>query len=211
MWGAGAAYQDGGCPEEVAEGIVEEVDEGGGVEVRVAHQLVGEEGLARAAAEEAAHLPVAHVHLVRDFLRARQDGQGTRCRGAGCGGTTGDGSLGVTWIRRLMELMSGRSLLPLSKCLQWEPSSERGLTAHPRVLHVSPPGPCTPWCPSHSPPRAHSLVQLCQEEVQAPQLLKQLCNSKGSSSAQAPAPARPPQGAGTRPALLGCPQLCFCH
>lgn len=27
--------------------------------------------------------------------------------------------LGVTWIRRLMELMSGRSLLPLSKCLEW--------------------------------------------------------------------------------------------
>lgn len=84
MWGAGAAYQDGGRPEEVAEGIVEEVDEGGGIEVRVAHQLVGEEGLARAAAEEAAHLPVAHVHLVRDFLRARQDGQGTQCPVLGC-------------------------------------------------------------------------------------------------------------------------------
>lgn len=49
-------------------------------------------------------------------------------------------ALGVTWIRRLMELMSGRSLLPLSKCLEWNRPGE-GLTwrvphrcSHPACL-----------------------------------------------------------------------------
>lgn len=81
-------YQDGGCPEEVTEGVVEEVEEGGGVEVRVAHQLAGKQRLARAAAEEAAHLPVAHIHLVCDFLWAQRGGQGTDtpCVGGSVGG-----------------------------------------------------------------------------------------------------------------------------
>lgn len=117
----GATYQDRGRSEEVAEGVVEEVEEGGGVEVGVAHELAGKEGLARATAEEAAHLPVAHVHLVRDFLRAWQDSEGTQCpSGAPRPSTPAswDGTPGSTWMRRLMELMSGRSLLLLSRCLQ---------------------------------------------------------------------------------------------
>lgn len=76
--GLGAAYQDRGSPEEVAEGVIEEVDEGGSVEVCVAHQLVGKECLTRATAEQAAHLPIAHVHLMRDFLWVQQDGQDTQ-------------------------------------------------------------------------------------------------------------------------------------
>ena len=54
---------------------------------------------------------------------------------------------GITWIRRLMELMSGRSLLPLSKCLQWERPSwglawrvPHGCLHPPRWCH--PPTPC---------------------------------------------------------------------
>lgn len=39
------AHQHMGGPEEVAEGVVEEVDEGGSVEVGVAHHLRGEERL----------------------------------------------------------------------------------------------------------------------------------------------------------------------
>lgn len=144
----GAAYQDRGCPEEVAEGIVEEVDEGGGIKVCVAHQLVGKERLARATAEEAAHLPIAHVHLMRDFLWAQWgEGQGTQQPPPGCPPAGGSGAgggwrsaLGVTWIRRLMELMSGRSLLPLSKCLEWERPSW-GLTRRGPHRRLHPPSP----------------------------------------------------------------------
>lgn len=89
-----------------------------------------------------------------------------------------DGAPGITWIRRLMELISGRSLLPLSKCLEWERPGW-GLTwrVPHGCLHHPPPAPC--------PPSAHSLVQLRQEKVQAPQLLKQLCKCNGASSVQA--------------------------
>ena len=54
--------------EQVAEGVVQQVDEGGGVQVSVAHHLGGEQGLPGAAAEEATHHAVAHVHVVCDFL-----------------------------------------------------------------------------------------------------------------------------------------------
>lgn len=64
-------YQSRWGPENVAERIIEEVHEGGGIEVCVAHQLIGEECLTGATVEEASHLPVTHVHLVGDFLQEK--------------------------------------------------------------------------------------------------------------------------------------------
>lgn len=66
-----ATHQDMGGSEEVAEGVVEEVDEGGCIEISVAHHLAGEQGLPRAAAEEAPHHPIAHVHVMGHFLQAK--------------------------------------------------------------------------------------------------------------------------------------------
>lgn len=66
-----ATHQDVGGSEEVAEGVVEEVDEGGCIEISIAHHLAGKQGLPRAAAEEAPHHPVAHVHVVGHFLEAK--------------------------------------------------------------------------------------------------------------------------------------------
>lgn len=80
-----ATHQDVGGSEEVAEGVVEEVDEGGCIEISIAHHLAGKQGLPRAAAEEAPHHPVAHVHVVGHFLQAKgrlDPGSGRQQRGA---------------------------------------------------------------------------------------------------------------------------------
>lgn len=70
------------CSEEVAEGVVQQVDEGGGVQVGVTHDLGGEQGLPGAAAEEATHHAVAHVHVVCHFLKGSGRGEAkvTTCR-----------------------------------------------------------------------------------------------------------------------------------
>lgn len=81
-----ATHQDMGGSEEVAERVVKEVDEGGCIEVGVAHHLAGKQGLPGAAAEEAPHHPVAHVHVMGHFLQAKDrlnPGLGTRQRRAG--------------------------------------------------------------------------------------------------------------------------------
>lgn len=77
-----ATHQDVRGSEEVAEGVVEEVDEGGRVEVGVAHHLAGKQRLPGAAAEQAAHHPVAHVHVVGHFLRAKGRLDPGRARGS---------------------------------------------------------------------------------------------------------------------------------
>lgn len=64
--------------EEVAEGVVQQVDEGGCVQVGVAHHLRGEQGLPGATAEKATHHAIAHVHVMCHFLekarrRRRED------------------------------------------------------------------------------------------------------------------------------------------
>jgi len=51
---AGGAYENGGRLEEVEEGVVEEVEVAGGVDVGEARHLGGEVGLAGAGAEQAA-------------------------------------------------------------------------------------------------------------------------------------------------------------
>lgn len=63
-----AADQDWRSHEEIVAGEVQQVEAGGGVEVCVAHQLAGEQRLPGAAAQEAAHLTVGHVHPVGQHL-----------------------------------------------------------------------------------------------------------------------------------------------
>lgn len=50
---------------------MQQVEAGGRVHVGVTHQLAGEQRLPGAAAQEAAHLTVGHVHPVGQHLRAR--------------------------------------------------------------------------------------------------------------------------------------------
>lgn len=65
----GRADQDWGSHEEVINGVVQQVDAGGGVEIRVTHQLAGEQRLSGAAAQQAAHLAVRRVHSVGQHLQ----------------------------------------------------------------------------------------------------------------------------------------------
>lgn len=58
--------------EQVAEGVVEQIDEGGGVQVSVAHDLGGKQCLSGSTAEQTSHHAVAHVHVVGDFLQRTQ-------------------------------------------------------------------------------------------------------------------------------------------
>lgn len=60
-------HEHGRRPEHVAERVVEQVEHGGGVNVRVADHLRREERLARPGAEQAAHDTVRQVHLVSHF------------------------------------------------------------------------------------------------------------------------------------------------
>ena len=54
--------------EEEAERVVEQVDEGGCIEVSIVHHLPGKERLPEATTEEASHHPTAHVHVMSYFL-----------------------------------------------------------------------------------------------------------------------------------------------
>lgn len=58
--------------EQVTEWVVQQVDEGSSVQVGVAHHLRGEQGLARATAEQTTHHAVAHVHVVGHFLEGNK-------------------------------------------------------------------------------------------------------------------------------------------
>lgn len=62
--------------EEVAEGVVQQVDEGGRVQVSVTHHLRGKQGLSGAAAEKATHHAIAHVHVVCHFLKGEKEKRG---------------------------------------------------------------------------------------------------------------------------------------
>lgn len=64
----GGTYQDCGSHEEVIEGVVQQVDAGGRVQICIAHQLAGKQRLSGAAAQEAAHLAVGHVQSVGQHL-----------------------------------------------------------------------------------------------------------------------------------------------
>lgn len=58
--------------EEIAERVVEQVDEGGCVQVGVTHHLGGKQRLSGATAEKATHHAVAHVHVVCHFLKGEK-------------------------------------------------------------------------------------------------------------------------------------------
>ena len=60
-----------GSSEEVAERVIQQVDERCCVEISIAHHLTGKEGLPGATAEQAPHHPVAHVHVVSYFLKQK--------------------------------------------------------------------------------------------------------------------------------------------
>lgn len=59
--------------EEVAEWIIQQVDEGGCVQVGVAHHLGGKQGLSGATAEKTTHHAIAHVHVMCYFLKGKKE------------------------------------------------------------------------------------------------------------------------------------------
>lgn len=61
-----------GSSEEVAEWVVQQVDERGRIEISIAHHLAGKECLPGAAAEQASHHPIAHVHVMSYFLKKKK-------------------------------------------------------------------------------------------------------------------------------------------
>lgn len=58
--------------EQIAEGVVEQVDERGGIQVSVAHHLGGKQCLSGSAAKQTSHHAVAHVHVMGYFLERTQ-------------------------------------------------------------------------------------------------------------------------------------------
>lgn len=65
------ADQDWGSHEEIIEGVVQQVEAGGGVQICISHQLTGKQRLSGTAAQEAAHLAVGHVHSVGQHLQTQ--------------------------------------------------------------------------------------------------------------------------------------------
>lgn len=63
-----------GSSEEVAEWVIQQIDERCCIEIGIPHHLAGEEGLPGATAKQASHHPVAHVHVVSYFLNPSLDG-----------------------------------------------------------------------------------------------------------------------------------------
>ncbi len=65
-------HQHVSSSEQVAEGVVEQVDEWGSIQVSVTHHLRRKQSLPRAAAEQTSHHPVAHVHVMSHFLMTQR-------------------------------------------------------------------------------------------------------------------------------------------
>lgn len=68
-----STHQDMGSSEEVAEWVIQQIDERRCVEISIAHHLTGKEGLSGATAEQAPHHPIAHVHVMSYFLKQEQE------------------------------------------------------------------------------------------------------------------------------------------
>lgn len=66
------SHQDMCSSEQVAEGVVEQVDEGGSIQISVAHHLGGKQSLTGTTAKQTSHHAVAHVHVMRHFLGRTQ-------------------------------------------------------------------------------------------------------------------------------------------
>ena len=70
VWTRETTDQDWRSREEIIEGVVQQVDAGGGVKICITHQLASEQRLSGTAAQEAAHLAVGYVHPVGQHLQA---------------------------------------------------------------------------------------------------------------------------------------------
>lgn len=135
-----------GSSEEVAERVIQQVDERCGIEVSITHHLAGKEGLPGATAKQASHHPIAHVHVMSYFLNRRirlsahsktylctgyvpvpvQNEKYEKSQTLFC--KFSPKSHLDTLIRLWMELMSGRSLLLLSRCLETNEKSSENLS-----------------------------------------------------------------------------------
>lgn len=58
--------------EQIAEGVVEQVDEGGSVQVSVTHHLGGKQSLSGSTAKQTSCHAIAHVHVMGHFLEGTQ-------------------------------------------------------------------------------------------------------------------------------------------
>lgn len=61
-------HQDVCGSEQVAERVVEQVDEGGGVQVGVTHHLRGKQRLSRSTTKQTSHHAIAHIHVMGHLL-----------------------------------------------------------------------------------------------------------------------------------------------
>lgn len=64
--------------EQIAEGVVEQVDEGGSIQVSIAHHLGGKQSLPGSAPKETSHHAITHVHVMSHFLNASLQGADIR-------------------------------------------------------------------------------------------------------------------------------------
>lgn len=65
-------HQDMGSSEEVAEWVIQQIDERCCIEISITHHLTGKEGLPGATAKQASHHPIAHIHIMSYFLKEQQ-------------------------------------------------------------------------------------------------------------------------------------------
>lgn len=65
-------HQDVGSSEEVAEWVIQQIDERCCIEISITHHLTGKEGLPGATAKQASHHPIAHIHIMSYFLKEQQ-------------------------------------------------------------------------------------------------------------------------------------------
>lgn len=65
-------HQHMGGSKQVAEWVVEQVDEWGSIQVSITHHLRGKQSLPRATAEQTTHHSIAHVHVMSHFLISQQ-------------------------------------------------------------------------------------------------------------------------------------------
>lgn len=67
-------HQDRWGSEQVTEGVVEQVDAGGRVQVCVTHELAGKQSLSGATPQQAAHLPIGQIHPIGHHLHPGLNG-----------------------------------------------------------------------------------------------------------------------------------------
>lgn len=167
--------------EQVIGGVVQQVEAGGRVHVGVSHQLAGEQRLPGAAAQEAAHLAVGHVHPVGQHLRTRTDNPTSSAP------PTPQRSPRGAHLHPQLDQADVGAAYGLAAQM---PSGDRGgrvsilVTTNGGTLETD---------------KENSLVLLGEEDVQALELLKQICKTNtavrarrsGSTTRRRTSPRRP--------------------